>query len=135
MVDGARVEAEVGRVEDGEDPPRADDVCNGAPLLARRVAAGRVVCARVEDDGGVGLRSAQGGEVGVKVKGAGGVIVVRQPLDSEAHGLEEELVVGPGGRGDVDVPDVGAGLLQSHACQQQRARAGEGLDACYLGAC
>lgn len=129
LVDGARVEAEIGRVEDGEEALRADDVCDGAPLLARRVAAGRVVGAGVEDDGGVGLGGAQGGEVRVKVEGAGGVVVVRQPLDVEAHGLEEELVVGPGWRGDVDILDVGVGFLQGHACEQQGARAGERLDA------
>lgn len=76
LVDAARVEAQVRRVEHGEKTAGADDVCNLAPLGARRVAAGGVVGARVQDDGRVGLCGAEAGEEVLGVKGAGGGVVV-----------------------------------------------------------
>lgn len=117
LVDAARVEAQVGRVEDGEDVARAHGLGDAAPLAARRVAARRVVRAGVEDDGRVGLCGLKAVDEGVLIEGAGLVVVVRQPLDVEPHGLEEELVVGPGRRGQVDGLDACVCLLQGHAGQ------------------
>lgn len=129
LVDAARVEAQVGRVEDRVQAAGAHGVGDAGPALAGRVAPRRVVRAGVEDDGGVGLGGVQGCDQGVLVQGPGGVVVVGEPLDLEAHGLEEELVVGPGGRGQVDRLDACVGLAQGHSRQEEGACPGEGLDA------
>lgn len=125
LVHAARVEAQVGRVEDGEEVARAHGRGDLPPPVARRVAAGGVVGAGVEDDGRVGLGGVQGFDEGVLVEGAGLGVVVGQPLDGEAHGLEEELVVRPCGRGEVDGLDACVCLVQCHAGQEKGARSRE----------
>lgn len=121
LVDAARVEAQVCRVEDREQVAGPHGACCGAPPLPARVAPRRVVRAGVEDDGRAWLGGVEGGDEGVLVQGAGLGVVVGQPLYGEAHRLEEQLVVRPGGRGEVDGLDACVGLAQCHAGQEEGA--------------
>lgn len=122
LVDTARVEAQVGRVEHREEVAGAHGIRYGAPPLSAGVAPRRVVRAGVEDDGRAWLGGVEGGDEGVLVQGAGLGVVVGQPLYGEAHRLEEQLVVRPGGRGEVDGLDACVCLAQCHAGQEEGTR-------------
>jgi hypothetical protein len=96
----AFAEALVGEVEKGIRPRSESVATTSDPLRRRQVAAGRVVAAGMQDDDGVGGRSAQVREHRREVDRVRLRVVVRVALDREPGAFEERPVVLPAGIAD-----------------------------------
>jgi hypothetical protein len=91
LVIGTRVEAQVCRVDDGKDTILLDDLGNFLPLLSRRVTAGRVVSAGVQDNSRPMVSSPEALHDTLKVEFA--ILVVGHLRDVEPDGSELEVVI------------------------------------------
>ena len=105
-------EALVGHVEEGIVAVLLDNVAQGAPLLLGRVDTGGVVSASVEEDNAALGHVLDVLDHTLEVKTDGVLVVVTVLLDLEARVLEDSIVVGPTGVGDVDGLVAGVETLE-----------------------
>lgn len=128
-------EALVGHVEEGEVALLLDDIADLAPLLLGGVNTGGVVSASVEQDDAVLGSGLDIGDQALKVQTNGVLVVVAVLLDLKARVLEDGVVVGPAGVGEVDLLRVGVEALEERTTDAQGTSAGNGLgdDEAVLG--
>lgn len=99
----SRCETLVGVVEDGEELFPGAELGNGDPLLLGGIQAGWVVGTGVQKDGVAGLGLLlQHVDHGCEVESAILIVVVRVCARSDAGGLPDDMVVGPGWVGHPD---------------------------------
>ena len=95
-------EALVGHIEEGVVAVLLDNVAQSAPLLLGRVDTSGVVSASVEKDNAALGHVLDVLDHTLEVETDGVLVVVAVLLDLEARVLEDSIVVGPTGVGDVD---------------------------------
>lgn len=117
----------VGHVEEGKVALLLHDVANLAPLVLGRVDAGRVVSASVEQDDAVLRSGLDVGNQTLKVEADGVLVVVAVLLHLDTGVLEDSVVVGPAGGGEVDFLRVRIEALQESATDSQSTSTGDGL--------
>jgi hypothetical protein len=117
----------VGHVEEGEVVARLDSVGDLDPLLLSWVNTGWVVGASMEQDNATLGHGLDIGNHALKVEANGVLVVVAVLLDLQAGVLEDGIVVGPRGSGDVDGLCAGVVTLEEGATNAERTRARDGL--------
>lgn len=117
----------VGHVEEGKVALLLHDVANLAPLVLSRVNTGRVVSAGVEQDDAILRSSLDVGKQTLEVETDGVLVVVAVLLHLETRVLEDSVVVGPAGGGEVDFLCVRVEALQESTTDSQGTGTRDGL--------
>lgn len=130
--EGARSEALVGAVEEGELLPLLHDSCDLLPLFLCRINACGVVCASVEEDNASFRCRFECADQAVKVKTLGLLAEVWVVLDGEVDVGEDLVVVCPCWRAEVDRLGFRCGgvveLLEEETTKVVGTSAGDGLE-------
>ena len=127
LVGVAAGEALVGHVEEGKVTLLLHDVADLAPLVLGGIDTGRVVSTGVQQDDAVLGGGLDVGDQALKVQANGILVVVAVLLDLQARVLEDGVVVGPAGVGQVDLLRVRVEALQESTADSQGTGAGDGL--------
>lgn len=117
----------VGHVEEGKVALLLHDVANLAPLVLSRVNTGRIVSAGMEQDNAVLGSGLDVGNQALEVETDGVLVVVAVLLHLDTGVLEDSVVVGPAGGGEVDLLRVRVEALQESTTNSQGTSAGNGL--------
>ena len=127
LVGVAAGEALVGHVEEGKVTLLLHDVADLAPLVLSGIDTGGVVSTGVQQDDAVVGGGLDVGDQALKVQADGVLVVVAVLLHLQAGVLEDGVVVGPAGVGQVDLLRVGVEALQERTADSQGTGAGDGL--------
>ena len=127
LVGVATGKALVGHVEEGEVVPCLDGVGNLNPLVLSRVNTSWVVGAGVEQDNAALGHGFDVRNHSIEVEANGVLVVVPVLLDLQARVLEDGIVVGPRGGGDVDGFRARVVTLEEGATNAKCTGAGDGL--------
>ena len=117
----------VGHVEESKVTLLLHDIANLAPLVLSRVNTGRVVGTGVQQNDAVVRGSLDVGNQTLKVQTNGVLVVVAVLLNLQTGILEDGVVVGPAGVGEVDLLRVGVEALQERTADAEGAGTGDGL--------
>ena len=104
-----------------------DNVGDLSPLLLGRVNAGGIVSASMQQDDGLVRRSFEIVDHPVKVQANGFLVVVSVLFHLKSRVLEDGVVVGPAGVGDVDFLSMRVEAFEEGAADSKCAGAGDGL--------
>lgn len=127
LVSVATGKALVGHVEEGEVVALLDGVGNLLPLVLGGVNAGRVVSASMEKHDAALGHGLDVGDHSIEVEADGVLVVVAVLLDLQAGVLEDGIVVGPRGSGDVDGLCARIEALEEGTANAQSTGTGDGL--------
>lgn len=108
-----------------------DGIANRLPLLNGRVDTSRVVGACVQQDNASLRGVLQILNHALEVQSDGVLVVVPVLLDLQTAVLEDGIVVGPAGSGNVDGLCAGVVALHEVSTDTQSTCAGDGLGDCY----
>lgn len=117
----------VGHVEEGKVALLLHDVGNLAPLVLSRVDTSGVVGASMEQDDAVAGGGLKVGNQALEVKTNGVLVVVTVLLNFQARVLEDGIVVGPAGGGEIDLLRAGVEALEESTTNSQSTSTGDGL--------